>query len=475
MSGTTAYDRAAAALVILVLLSACAVPEADKAIAAATAQTEAQVQAPVTRTVSANAAGADILKRHLAIEEAVAGNPLKSGNRITVLRDGPQTFQAIARAIREARQTINLEYYTIEDVTLDPDGTKLGDLLTARAADGIDINVIYDAYGSSDTPPAFFTRLEAAGIKLLPYHPLSPNPVDALDINDRDHRKILVADGTVGVVGGVNLSKSYESKSPGSDKRGSDKNGSDDDEETDAAAAATPAPALPEVWRDTALRIEGPAVADLQTLFRDHWLDENGPTLDEAQFFPRTATKGTEVARIIGSSPADELPRYYVTLISALRNAEQRAWISAAYFVPTPEQLETLIETARRGVDVRLLLADVSDSPAAIEAAHSHYAALLEAGIKIYETHDVVLHAKTVVIDGVWSAVGSSNFDYRSVLYNDEVEAIVIGSETARELEHIFEDGMKIATRIDPETWEDERALPDRMKGFFSGFWEHLL
>lgn len=481
MLGTTSYVRLAAAIAAFALLNACAVPEADKAIAKATSETATPAG------TSGATREADILKRHLAIEEEVAGSPLTAGNRITVLRDGPQTFQAIATAIRGAQQTLNLEYYTIEDVTLEADGTKLGDLLVTRAGEGIAINIIYDAYGSSDTPPDFFTRLAAAGINLLPYHPLGPNPVDALEINDRNHRKILVADGLIGVVGGVNLSTSYESKSPGSDDENEAEAApapapvgtQDSPVGTDTAsadAAANPPPQAPrEIWRDTALRIEGPAVLDLQTLFRDHWLAEKGPPLDETGFFPETAPKGSEVARIIGSSPADELPRYYVTLISALRSAETRAWISAAYFVPTPEQMETLVEAAERGVDVRLLLADASDSPSAIEAAHSHYAELMEAGIEIYETHDVVLHAKTVVIDGVWSAVGSSNFDYRSVLYNDEVEAIVIGAETARELEHIFEDGMKTANRIDPETWEDDRALPDRLKGFFSRMWEHLL
>ena len=127
-----------------------------------------------------------------------------------------------------------------------------------------------------------------------------------------------------------------------------------------------------------------------------------------------------------------------MTLISSLRNAEERAWISAAYFVPTPEQKETLIDAARRGVDVRLLLAGNSDSPEAIAVARTHYGDLLKAGIRIYETHDVVIHAKTVVVDGVWSAVGSSNFDYRSVLFNDEVDAIVLGADTARELETVF-------------------------------------
>lgn len=459
------------------LLAACAVPDADRAIENAPPQ-PTQIEGahgPLSVEESRHllmriggAAPEDILRRHLAIEEAVAGSALTADNKVTVLHDGPETFHAIAKAINGAEFSLNLEYYTIEDVRLGDQGPRLRDLLIEKARQGVAINILYDGYGSSATPPALFAELEKAGAKLLAYHPLSPNPIETLEINDRDHRKILVADGRIGIVGGVNLSKSYESKSPGSDR-----------EEEDAAPQANPLlpndPLADAEWRDTAIKIEGPAVLELQTLFRDHWQREKGPEIDETSFFPETSPRGHDVVRIIGSSPDDEIPRYYVTLISALRNAEARAWISAAYFVPTPEQEEALMDAAKRGVEVRLLLADDSDSPPAIEAARARYEDLLEAGIRIFETHGIVLHAKTVTIDGVWSAIGSSNFDHRSVLYNDEVDAIVLGSETAHELETIFEDGMKIATEIDPETWEDTRDLPDRMKGFLVGLWENLL
>lgn len=479
----TRLGTAVLAGLLCCLLPGCVVPDVDRSIAKSSAAapqiegTAGPLNATQSRILLARIDGSarsDVLHRHLAIEEAVAGSPLTTGNKVTVLRDGPGTFRAIATAIRDARQTLNLEYYRIEDVVLpsaDGGSIALSDLLLARRRDGIAINIIYDSYGSSDTPPDFFTKLAAAGVNLLPYHPVSPTTV--LEINDRDHRKILVADGELGIVGGVNLSKSYESKAPGGD----------DDEEEDEVANPVPAIGdalgltheLPSEWRDTAMQIEGPAVAELQTLFRDHWLAEKGPPLDETGFFPKPMPKGSEVARIIGSSPDEEIPRYYVTLVSALRNAEEKAWISAAYFVPTPEQAEALIDAARRGVDVRLLLAEDSDSPQAVEAAQTHYSALLDAGVRIYETTGVVMHAKTVVIDGVWSAVGSSNFDHRSVLFNDEVDAIVLGPDTASALETVFEEGMQIATEIDPATWEDTRSLPDRVKGGIARLLEPLL
>jgi cardiolipin synthase len=297
----------------------------------------------------------------------------------------------------------------------------------------------------------------------------------------------------VGVVGGVNLSKSYESKSPGSGSDG------DDEEAASAPPAGNPPPnqsktglgkpgqaangdapfiggePLPDEWHDTSIRISGPAATELQKLFRKHWESENGPALKPPTPAPQTATAGNQVVRIIGSTPDEEIPRYYVTLISALRNAEQRAWVSAAYFVPTPEEKEELIAAAERGVDVRLMLAGNSDSKQAVAAAQTHYTDFLDAGVKIYEVKNVVLHSKTVAIDGVWSAIGSSNFDHRSVLYNDEVDAIVLGAETATELEKIFEEGMRTAEQIDPETWEDTRPFGDRVEGFFMRMIENLL
>jgi cardiolipin synthase len=452
-------------------LAACSVPDADESIAKSAGESKpviqgangplspAESEALITR-LGSGAEGSAILQRHLKVEEAIAGSPLTADNAVEVLHDGDQTFAAIGKAISAARETLNLEYYIIEDVTLKtPDGNArtLADMLVAKLQQGVAVNIIYDGYGSSDTPRAFFDRLKKAGAKLLDFHPLDPNPAHVIEGNDRDHRKILVADGRIAVIGGVNLSKSYESKSPGSD---------DDDD---------PKTGLPTHWRDTSIRIEGPAVAEIQKLFFDHWKNEGGEKIDQKRYFPKPEVKGSHVVRVIGSTPDQEISRYYVTLISALRSAESKAWISNAYFVPTPEEVDTLIDAAQRGVDVRLLVPEKSDAEAAVAAARSHYSELLEAGVKIFETRNVVLHSKTVVIDGVWSAVGSSNFDHRSVLFNEEIDAVVIGKRTAEELEADFKSGEQAAVAIDRETWEAQRSLPDRLRGFWVGLWEGLL
>jgi len=191
-------------------------------------------------------------------------------------------------------------------------------------------------------------------------------------------------------------------------------------------------------------------------------------------FTPRLAAQGGEVVRIIGSGPGDEIPRYYVTLLSAIRNAEKSISLTSAYFVPTHQEKEDLERAARRGVKVRLLLPDISDSERAIDVAHSHYEDLMEAGVEIYETHGLVLHSKTVVVDGVWSVIGSSNLDHRSVLFNAEVDAVVLGRATAQAMERMFDEDLARARRIDPATWA-RRPFQQRMKEWMSRAVESLL
>ena len=446
-------------------LAGCAsVPHVDPGIAVMSSSAKPQIigaRGPLTaqqskallQWISTDPGDAGMLQRHLAIEEAVAEGPLISGNRTRILRDGPASFRAIFGAIKGAVSHVNLEYFIFEDV--ESDGVSLGDLLVAKREAGVAVNVIYDSYGSSSTPTAFFERLKQAGVNLVAFNPV--NPLDAkvsYSLNDRDHRKILVADGTTAIVGGVNLSTAYQSNPLG--KSGPPKGGE----------------MYP--WRDTDLLIEGPAVAQLQALFIDHWNQQKGPALADPSMFPAIAAKGTAVARVLGSTPDKDVPQYYVTLLSAIRNAEKSIMLSAAYFVPTEQEMEDLKGAAQRGVDVRLLLPDKSDSELSIAVGHSHYFDLLQAGVKIYETHDIVLHSKTVVVDGVWSAIGSSNFDHRSIIFNDEVDVVVLGSDTANELEATFADDQHGATPITFDAWKNRALLP-RMKELFAVTWQSWL
>ncbi|HEY0340867.1 MAG TPA: phospholipase D-like domain-containing protein [Steroidobacteraceae bacterium] len=177
---------------------------------------------------------------------------------------------------------------------------------------------------------------------------------------------------------------------------------------------------------------------------------------------------------MLGSTPVKLKRRYYVTAISAIRNAESSIWITGAYFVPTHQEKEALMAAARRGVDVRLLLPAHSDSGAALAVQHSHYEELLRAGIKIYERDDGILHSKTMVIDRVWSIIGSSNFDHRSVLFNDELDAVVLGKETGERLAAIFTADLQHAEAIDPRQWA-RRSAVEHLRESFWRLWEQLL
>jgi cardiolipin synthase len=394
-----------------------------------------------------------LLRHHIAIEQAVAESPLVAGETTRLLRDGPTTLRATFAAIRSAKHQINLEYYIMEDV--ESDGTHLSDLLVAKRREGVAVNVIYDSVGSFSTPNAFFVRLKQAGVNLVEYNPVNPFKAKArFSVNHRDHRKILVVDGASGIVGGVNLDVGHE-VAPACGSQ-------------DISGEPT------EPTRDADLQIDGPVVAQLQTLFLDHWREQHGRPIDDLNWFPVIPPEGDKMVRIIGSSPGRAGPRYYVTLISHLRSAEKSIIVEAAFFVPTHDEVKALKEAARRGVDVRLLVPDHGGSKLSIAVGRSRYGELLKAGVKIYETRGVVLHSKTVTIDGVWSVIGSSNFDHRSVIFNDEVDSVVLGGDTAQGLQAIFEADRATAHPIDHKTWS-RRPVTAKLEELYARVWQNWL
>jgi cardiolipin synthase len=396
----------------------------------------------------------DILARHLAIEEAVAGNPLSTGNKVTLLQDGAQTFSAFFKAIGAARDHINMEFFIFEDI--EHEGRHMFDLLIQKQKAGVQVNVIYDAIGSDQTPGEDLRRLRDAGVKVAEFNPIIPfkdKRPKLYNPNRRDHRKILIVDGAIGFTGGINISRVYSSASGGSG--------------SSSAGDRKPTDEPPEKWRDTQAMIEGPAVAQLQDLFMETWKKVTGEDLTGRNYRPKIADKGGEVVRIIGSHPDEEIPAFYITLLSAIRNAEEKVWIANSYFAPSDGQIAELSAAAERGVDVQLLLQGKTDSPIVRDIAHSTYAKLLEAGVKIYEMEDSILHAKTATVDGVWSVVGSSNLDNRSVMFNTEVDAVILGRTPAQKMEQRFARDRAQSKQITPEAWAD-RPLYLRAREFFS-------
>ena len=394
----------------------------------------------------------NIFDRHLALEEGVAGTPLMVGNKVLLLQDGPATYQSMFAAIRNAKDHINMETYIIED---DEVGNSFVDALIAKQAQGVQVNFIHDGVGSMDAPKAFFKRLTDSGVNVLEFNPINPLTAGkGWDVNQRDHRKLLVVDGETAFVGGINISSVYSggSKTP-RNKRASESG---------------------QPWRDTHLQVEGPVVGEFQKLFIATWEKQKGEALAPKKYFPQLANKGREVVRAIGSSPDDSYSLIYATLISAIGSAETSVHITNAYFVPDPQLRAALKAAVQRGVDVRIIVPASTDTWLVFHAGRSYYAELLGAGVKIYERRDALLHSKTALIDGVWSTIGSTNLDWRSFLHNQEINAVILGQDFGAQMQAMFEKDLALSSPITLEQWQ-RRSLGARTKETLGRLWEYWL
>lgn len=394
----------------------------------------------------------DILDKQIALEQAISDSPLTLGNQTTLLQDGRATYAAMFDAIAQAQDHINLETYIIEN---DAIGTEFATRLLAAQARGVQVNLIYDSVGGINTPRAFFQRLKDAGMAVLEFNPINPLMAkgDWL-INNRDHRKLLLVDGRSVILGGINISSVYAS---GSMLRRPSK------ETADAVA-----------WRDTDLKIEGPVVAEFQKMFLQTWDKQHGPALATRDYFPTLTAQGKDIVRAMGSTPDDPYSLIYLTLISAIGNAEKQVHITNAYFVPDPQLRTALMEAAARGVEVKLILPSKSDSALVFHAGRAHYSELLKGGVQIFELDGALLHAKTAVIDGVWSTVGSTNLDWRSFLDNDEVNAVILGRAFAQQMQRMFAKDLVASSRIDSQAWAN-RPLEFKFKEWLAQWWGRLL
>jgi cardiolipin synthase len=390
------------------------------------------------------------IKALAALEEAATGAPLIAGNKVSLLFDGPQTMNAMMAAISGARNHINLETYIFDQDEL---GLKFADLLIAKQRAGVQVNIIYDSVGTIGTPAEFFQRMREAGIKLTEYNPVSPlKRFGNWRLNNRDHRKILIVDGKVGFTGGVNIAKDYARSSLfRSHGRANRELG----------------------WRDTHIRIEGPAVASLQWLFLDTWAKQNADDLLDRDYFPVINPAGERLVRIIATVPGGDLEIFKAYAL-AIQQAKKSIHITVAYFAPDAQVIGLLTQAARRGVDVRLVLPAISDAGLVFHAGRSYYDELLSAGVKIHEFQQSVMHAKTAVIDGAWSTVGSANLDVRSFLHNNEVNAVIIGEDFAAAMENAYAEDLRNSVEMTREKWAD-RPLTDRMKEGLARMFEYWL
>jgi len=412
----------------------------------------AQQSAAILKELERKVGAIDILQKHMAIEQEIVGSPLVVGNKAVLLQDGPATYAAMFAAIQKAKNHINLETYIFED---DEIGRKFADLLLEKQAQGVQVNLIYDSVGGLSTPRAFFDGLKDGGIEVLEFNPVNPLAAKkGWQINNRDHRKLLVVDGHTAFLGGINFSGVYSHGSGVSrgEKKGGQSGG----------------------WRDTHVQIEGPVVADFQKLFIETWSKQKGEPLAAKDYFPSLKPQGNEVVRAIGSAADDPPSLIYLTLISAITNAEKHVHLTNAYFVPDPQLLNALTGAAQRGVEVKLILPSRTDSWAVFHAGRSHYSDLLEAGVRIYERQGALLHSKTAVIDAVWSCLGSTNLDWRSFLHNDELNAVILGREFTQQMQAVFDKDLAASDAIDLEQWK-RRPLHFRLQELGARLWEYWL
>src|SRR5512146_2109795 len=378
----------------------------------------------------------DMLHRYSAVIESVSGSPLTSGNKATLLIDGPATYTAMFKAMENARDHINIETFIIED---DETGRRFSELLLKKQAEGVQVNLIYDSRGSYSTPAPFFQRLRDAGIQVLAFNPINPLKArKSWSAAHPDHRKILIVDGKVAFTGGVNISGVYTNRP----SRGSRASGGKPDN-----VATMP-------WRDTDVQVEGPVVAEFQKLFLDTWQRQKGPKLSERNYFPDLKANGNALVRAVGSSPGETNRLTFILYVSAITFAENSLHLTNAYFVPDDETVKALIAAARRGVDVKIVLPGTTDASLTMSAGRYYYSELLESGVKLYERRDVMLHAKTAVIDGAWSTVGSTNMDFWSFSTNDEVNAVILSKEFAAEMEKMFAGDLAESDEIRLEAWK---------------------
>jgi cardiolipin synthase len=427
--------RVLAALALVAVLAGCAT------------QPKVKLGADI-RAAAPLATPAEALALMREAGERFAHVKFTQGNRATLLVDGPASFAALAAAINAANTRIDMESYEFDAQA----GGQFSTLLINARRRGVAVHLIYDAWGTVDTPAAVFGRLRQAGVQVLEYNPLAPSARVPIDINDRDHRKLLCVDGRVAITGGVNISKVYENP---------------------PSAAPQTTPPDDEAWRDTDVRLEGPVAAEFERYYAQTWQRQNGPALPPPPPAPGPLPGGILVQAIDGA-PIDRQPLIYRTLVAAIDLSKKSVHLTTGFFVPTPGLMDALQRAARRGVDVRIVVPGRSTSDAAVAAGRADYGALLESGVHIYELKRAILHAKTAVIDGAWSAVGSSNLDWRSTVWNNEIDAILLDYGFGAQMEDVFVADLRNSQEVTLAQWRG-RGLGERLKEIRGKLLEKLL
>lgn len=375
-----------------------------------------------------------------------AGAYACAGNSVGLLINGAHTYAAIRAAIEGAKDHIHVEFYIIQP---DETGRALRQVLVEKARAGVEVRVLCDGLGSMRLPDDFWDELIAAGGKAGVFAPVRIAPMLRRrdHVNFRNHRKIVIVDGVIGLTGGINIGREYLGLDPDIGD-----------------------------WRDTHVRIEGPAVLGMQQIFVEDWLHSTDELLDNGRYFPEPAAvpPGAATVQVIGSGPDRPWAIIHQLHFLAVAYSQQRVWLTTPYFVPDRVLQTALITAALRGVDVRLLLPKKSDSRLVDWASRFYYAELLEAGVRIYEYGAGFLHAKTMVVDDWLATIGSSNMDIRSFSLNYEINAFAYDETAARSLVEQFTVDLQLAKEVAPN-WSATLSYPRRVLYAFAGLLSPLL
>jgi len=371
--------------------------------------------------------------------EAHTDASIVGGNRIDILLNGDDTYPAMLRDIRAAKSTITFAQYLFEGGSL---AKEFAEAFAERCRAGVEVDILLDSHGSGRTPAEilglmrdagchveFFRRIEAPSIIF---------PWKLLEYNYRSHRRILVVDGKIGFTGGYGISDSWTG------------NGRTE-----------------EHWRDTNTRIEGPAVKFLQAAFAESWLETTAVAIGGEGYFPRLEPVGKVPAQIVSSSPAGGSFQNYLLFLLSINSARKSILITNPYFIPDDVMTEALLKAARRGVNVVVLVPGKIDSQLTSATSRGHYGRLLLGGAEIFEYQAALLHAKTMVIDGIWATIGSSNLDNRSFALNQEINLTVYDVSLARRLEEIFREDLKYSKKVTYDDW-NSRSIFERLFELFA-------
>lgn len=346
------------------------------------------------------------------------GFPVTNGNSVTLYHDTHPAYEAMLAAIRAAQHHVHIQFFIFRG---DNSGRRFIDALCECASRGVEVRFLYDSVGSYNLPRRCLRRLRQAGVPAVAFLPIF-NPLYRFRVNLRNHRKIVVVDGRIGFTGGANIGDEYLGLHP---KFGH--------------------------WRDTFLRIEGPAVEGLQHVFLEDWFFATEKAVHGPRYYSRfKSPPGGSLVQVVHSGPDMDYKAIRETYFAAILNARQRVWIASPYFVPDSGLRDALSLMARAGVDVRFLGLFRPDKWLPYLAARYYYADMLAAGVKVYQYGRGMMHSKYVLVDGEWASVGTANLDNRSLLLNFEVNCQLFDPALVADLEQAFLADLNASVRIDP-------------------------